>query len=71
MVDAESVITDKQRKRMFAIQKSVGLSDDDVKDEMKRIGLNCHRDNIPKSRYNDVIDAIDPGMRFHTNNPQT
>lgn len=50
---------------LFAIQRSVGLSDDDVKDEMKRIGLNCHRDSIPKARFQDVLDAIDSEFRFH------
>ena len=64
-VQTETVITEKQRKRMFAIQRSVGISDDDVKDEMRRIGLTCHRDAIPKSRYNEVIDAIDSEFRFH------
>jgi hypothetical protein len=65
VVGGESSITERQGKRLFAIQKSLGLSDDDVKDEMKRMGLNCHRDNIPRSRYNEVIDAIDPDFKFH------
>lgn len=64
-VQAERTITDKQKKMLFAIQKSVNLSDDDVKAEMGRIGLHCHRDNIPMSRFQDVLDAIDGDFRFH------
>jgi len=64
-VQSEPSITDKQRRMLFAIQKSVGLSDDEVKAELKRIGLTCHRDSIPKSRFQDVLDAIDSEFRFH------
>ncbi|MGD0771734.1 MAG: hypothetical protein ABSC05_02815 [Candidatus Solibacter sp.] len=64
-VQAEPSITEKQRRMLFAIQKSVGLSDDEVKAELERIGLTCHRDNIPKSRFQDVLDAIDSEFRFH------
>ena len=64
-VQSEPSITDKQRRMLFAIQKSVGLSDDEVKAALKRIGLTCHRDSIPKSRFQDVLDAIDSEFRFH------
>lgn len=67
IVSGEPTISEKQRKRMFAIQKSVGLSDQDVKDEMVAMGLTCHRDNVPTRRYNELIDRIDSGMKFHTN----
>jgi hypothetical protein len=66
VVDAEPVISEKQRKRMFAIQKSCNLSDQDVVDTLRHMGLTCHRDEIPKSKYNGVIDAIDPNFKFHT-----
>jgi hypothetical protein len=69
-VMAEPVISDKQRKRMFAIQKSCNLSDQDVHDIMRHIGLTCGRDDIPRSRYNQLIDEIDPNFKFHTNNPK-
>lgn len=67
VVQGEPVITEKQRKMLFAIQKSIGLSNDDVKDEMNRIGLTCHRDEISKHRFQDVLDAIDPDMKYHQN----
>lgn len=66
-VQAEPVISEKQRKMLFAISRSANLSDQDVKDAMADIGLTCHRDNIPKSRFQDVLDAIDPDQKFHTN----
>lgn len=60
-----NVITEKQRKMLFAIQRSVNFSDADVKDEMTKLGLTCHRDAIPKARFQEVLDAIDPEFEFH------
>jgi hypothetical protein len=65
-VQAEVSITDKQKKMLFAISRSANLSDQDVKDTLAHIGLTCHRDNIPKNRFQDVLDAIDPKNQFHT-----
>jgi hypothetical protein len=62
----EPPITEKQRKMLFAISKSAGLSDQDVKDTLAGIGLTCHRDDIPKGRFQDVLDAVDPQFKFHT-----
>jgi hypothetical protein len=67
VVGAEPVITDKQARMLFAISKSANLSDQDVKDTLAGIGLRCHRDEIPKSRFQDVLTAIDPEFRFHAN----
>ena len=62
----EPPITEKQRKMLFAISRSANLSDQDVKDTLAGIGLTCHRDDIPKGRFQDVLDAIDPNYKFHT-----
>jgi hypothetical protein len=67
VVGAEPVITEKQARMLFAISKSANLSDQDVKDTLAGIGLRCHRDEIPKSRFQDVLTAIDPEFRFHAN----
>lgn len=62
---AEPVITERQGKMLFAISKSANLSDQDVKDTLAHIGLTCHRNEIPRSRFQDVLDAIDPDFKFH------
>lgn len=67
-VQGEPIISDGQRKRLFAIQKAVGLSDQDVRDEMDRIGMTFHRDAIPRSRYDGLIDAVDPDFKHHQPN---
>lgn len=66
VVGAEPFITEKQRRFLFAIGKALKLSDQDVKDAMGGIGLTCHRDEIPMSRFNDLLDAIDPDFKNHT-----
>ena len=65
VVGAEPAITDKQKKMLFAISRSANLSDQDVKDALAGIGLTCHRDDLPKSRFQDVLNAIDPDFKFH------
>ena len=64
-VQAERTISDKQKKFLFAIGKSLNLSDSDIKDAMSGIGLNCHRDQIPSSRFNELLDTIDPDYKMH------
>ena len=66
VVSAEPSITDKQGKMLFAICRSANLSDQDVKDALAGIGLKCHRDEIPKSRFQDVLKAVDPQFKFHS-----
>ena len=67
VVGAEPVITEKQRKMFFAISRSANLSDDQVKAALAGIGIHCHRDSIPKARFQDALNAIDPQQKFHTN----
>ena len=67
VVGSEAVITEKQRKMFFAISRSCNLSDDQVKAALAGIGIHCHRDSIPKSRFQDALNAIDPQQKFHTN----
>jgi hypothetical protein len=64
-VQAEPVITERQGKMLFAISKSANLSDQDVKDAMAHIGLKCHRNEIPRNRFQDVLDEIDPQFKYH------
>jgi hypothetical protein len=66
VMGGEPAITEKQRKMLFAISRSANLSDQDVKDTLAGIGLTCHRDDIPKGRFQDVLDAVDPNFKFHT-----
>jgi hypothetical protein len=63
----ETIITEKQRKMFFAISRSASLSDDQIKAALAKVGLHCHRDSIPKSRFQDALNAIDPDQRFHQN----
>lgn len=65
-MNAEPSISKPQAGRFFAIAKSAGLDDDGMKRALASIGLHCHRDSIPRSRYKAAIDAIDPDFRFHT-----
>ena len=64
-VVTEPSISPAQSKRFFAIAKSVGLDDNGMKAALASIGLHCHRDSIPRSRYEEAVDAIDPQYRFH------
>lgn len=70
VVSVETAITEKQRKMFFAIGRSANLSDDDVKAALAKVGLHCHRDSIPKSRFQDALRAIDPGYKFHQDKPK-
>lgn len=70
VLQAEASITPPQGKRLFAIARSAGLSDDEVKARLASIGYHGHRDEMPKSIYEAAIDAIDPQMKFHTNKPR-
>jgi len=67
VLGAEPSISEKQGKRLFAIAKSAGLSDNEVKARLASIGWKGHRDEIPKRLYEQAVDAIDPEMKFHTN----
>lgn len=69
VVGAEPVITDKQRKMFFAISRSANLTDDQVKGALAQVGIHCHRDSIPKSRFQDALRAIDPTFKFHQDKP--
>lgn len=70
VVDAEPSITPGQGKRFFAIMRSANLSDAEVKKRLAAIGWHGHRDTIPKRLYEKAIDAIDPEMKFHVNQPK-
>ena len=66
VVGAEPSISPAQGKRFFAIMRSVGLDDGEVKKRLASIGWHGHRDGIPKRLYDRAIDAIDPDFKFHT-----
>ena len=67
VVGAEPIISEKQRRMLFAISKSADLSDDQVKAALGKVGIHCHRDSIPKALFQKALDAIDPQQKFHTN----
>jgi len=67
VVSSEPTITIPQGKRFFAISRSAGLSDEQVKERLAEIGYHGHRDDIPRSLYEKAVDAIDPEMQYHTN----
>lgn len=66
VVGAEPSISPAQGKRFFAIMRSVGLDDGEVKKRLASVGWFGHRDGIPKRLYEQAIDAIDPDFKFHT-----
>jgi hypothetical protein len=70
VVGSEPVITEKQRKMFFAISRSAGLDDEQVKKALAGINIHCHRDSIPKARFQDALRAIDPQFKFHTDQPK-
>jgi hypothetical protein len=65
VVDAEPSITEKQRKMLYAISKSAALSTEQVKAALAKAGLHCSSDMIPMSRFQDALNAVDPGYKFH------
>ena len=67
VVGTEPIISEKQRRMLFAISKSADLSDDQVKAALGKVGIHCHRDSIPKALFQKALDAIDPQQKFHTN----
>lgn len=66
VVGAEPSISPAQGKRFFAIMRSVGLDDGEVKKRLASVGWHGHRDGIPKRLYEQAIDAIDNEFKFHT-----
>jgi hypothetical protein len=65
VVGAEPSITAPQAKRFFAIGRSAGLNDEQVKQALASIGYHGHRDEMPKRIYEAAVDAIDPQFKFH------
>jgi hypothetical protein len=59
------VITERQSKMFFAISRSAGLPDDEVKRRLAGIGYTGHRDQIPRHKFQEALAAIDPDFRFH------
>lgn len=49
-----NLITDKQRKRLYAIARSSGLNDAQFADEMRRLGYESSKD-VTMSDYEDVV----------------
>lgn len=59
------LISDDQRKRLFAIQGNVGMSDDTLKKWLvEKFGVTS-RSLIPATIYEKVIDYIDRDFQFH------
>ena len=52
------VISEKQRKRLFAIGKAAGKTDAELKDICREHGFEHSRD-ITRDKYEEIIEAID------------
>lgn len=63
------LVTEKQLKMLFAVQKSAGVTDDKLKPWLDSKGITS-RKLIPKSFFQSVIDWIDPEFKFHTGKQQ-
>lgn len=64
--NGEVIITERQGKMLFAIQRSVGISDEECKRALgEKLNFTGHRDHLPKRMFNQALDAIDPEFRFH------
>lgn len=60
----EPVISDAQRKRLFAIQGSIGMPDSILKKWLSEQGISS-RSLVPVALYDQTIDYIDPDFQFH------
>jgi phage recombination protein Bet len=60
----DGIISEPQRKRLFAIQGSVGMPDSVLKKWLGEKGVTS-RALIPVSIYEQTIDYIDPEFNFH------
>lgn len=58
------IISDAQRKRLFAIQGDVGMSDATLKKWLGERGVTS-RALVPVALYEQTIDYIDPEFQFH------
>ncbi len=69
VVDSGHLVTDRQLKMLFAIQKSANVTDEQLKPWLAAKGI-ATRKAIPKSMFQEVIDHVDSGMKFHTRSNQ-
>lgn len=58
-------ISEKQLKRLLAIQSAAAMTDEVIKAHLTTLGITS-RKLIPWQQYNGVIDFIDPEFKFHT-----
>jgi len=58
----QSLVSDPQRKRFWAIAKGAGKSDDEIKAYLKSLGIE-HTKDIPKSKYDEVCKWAEFGDR--------
>jgi len=65
VVDSGHLVTEKQLKMLFAIQKSANFTDDQLKPWLAAKGITS-RKLIPKAMFQEVIDKVDPDFKFHT-----
>lgn len=59
--DTESVISDAQRKRLYAIWKEAGWRDEEVKDLLLRDYNIDSTTHIPRSQYDEIVNLIRMG----------
>lgn len=54
-----SVISEPQRKRLYALSKNAGMSDDDLRALVQEIAGVEHSKDIPKSVYEQLCEAVE------------
>ena len=58
-----SLISDKQRKRMYAIWKAAGWSDDEARQFLKgKYGIE-HTDKVPRDLYEEICNTFESGTQ--------
>lgn len=51
-------ITEPQLKRLFAIQKKHGVTDDHCKEMAERLGITCSRKDMTRTQYDSLVSAV-------------
>lgn len=52
-------VTAAQVARLFAILKGAGLERDDLDDLMEQLGCPAHPDELTRTQYDEVVQAIE------------
>lgn len=53
-----SKVTEAQLRRLFAVSKSVNISDEQIKELMKKLGLPESRKDLDRGQYDKLVEAV-------------